>query len=227
MNAHVPSFGHMGIDFQPRPGGRKGVGLVVVVILHLLIGWALVSGLARKAVEVVKKPIQMAVLPELAPPPPPPPPPPPKIEKIQQAPKVQAPPPPYVPPPDIAPPVQPTAPVIQAVQAEPPKELPVIAPPPPPAPPAPVVQRAEVSVACPGYQAVLRGALSGAFESVGVEGTVKVLLRVKGNQVVDVTPQGGPRGYYRYVTAAARKMHCSASGADELLVPLDVVFREE
>lgn len=219
----------MGHEYRPGgQSGRKGTGLIVVVILHLLIGWALVSGLARKAVEIVKKPIQMAVLEEMPAPPPPPPPPPPKVEKIQEVPKVQAPPPPYVPPPDIAPPVQQTAPVIQAVQAEPPKEAPVIAPPPPPAPPpAPVVQRAEVSVACPGYQNVLRSALAGAFEQVGVEGTVKMLLRIKGNQVVEATPQGGPRGYYRLVQAAARKMSCSTQGADELLVPLDVSFREE
>lgn len=227
MNTNVQSLSHMGYEFKPKGAGRKGTGFVVVVLLHLLIGYALVSGLARKAVELVKKPIQIAVLPEIELPPPPPPPPPPKVEKIQEAPKAQTPPPPYVPPPDIAPPVQPTAPVIQAVQSEPPKEPAVIAPPPLPVPPAPMVQRAEVSVACPGYQKVLQAALQGAFEQVGVTGTVKVLLRVKGGQVIEVTPQGGPKGYYRQVQNAVRRISCSMQGTEELLVPLDVVFREE
>lgn len=228
MNTHVEHLSHMGYDYKPKGGSRQGVGFIIVVLLHLLIGYALVSGLARKAVEVVKKPIQMAVLPEIELPPPPPPPPPPKIEKIQDVPKVQAPPPPFVPPPDIAPPVQQTAPVIQAVQSEPPKAPPVIAPPPPPAPPAPpAVQRGEASIACPGYQKVLQAALQGAYEQVGIEGTVKMLLKVKGNQIVDAIPQSGPKGYYRYVQNAVKKLSCNAQGADELQVPLDVTFREE
>jgi protein TonB len=225
MNNHVERLNHMDREFKPKGAGRRGVGFIVVVVLHLLIGYALVSGLAGKVVEVVKKPVQMAVITEIEAPPPPPPPPPPKVEKIQEPPKVKAPPPPYVPPPDVAPPVQPAAPVIQAVQSEPPTEPVVIAPAPPPA--TPVVQRAEVSVACPGYQKVLQAALQGAFEQVGVTGTVKVLLRVKGGQVVDATPQGGPKGYYRLVQSAVRRIGCSMQGADELLVPLDVVFREE
>lgn len=225
MNTHVQRLSRMDRNFKPKGAGRKGIGFIVVVLLHLLIGYALVSGLAGKVVGVVKKPIQMAVLPEIEAPPPPPPPPP-KVQKIQESPKVKAPPPPYVPPPDIAPPVQPTAPVIQAVQSEPPKEPVVIAQPPvPPAPP--VVQRAEASVACPGYQKALQAALQGAFEQVGVAGTVKILLRVKGGQVVEATPQGGPKVYYRQVQNAVRRIACSMQGADELLVSLDVVFREE
>ena len=64
------------------------------------------TGLARKAVQVIKKPLNATIIEEVKPPPPPPPPPPPK--KIEP-PKVQAPLQPYVPPPDIPPPVAPTA----------------------------------------------------------------------------------------------------------------------
>ena len=46
-------------------------------MLHVLIVWAMVTGLARKAVEVVKQPIVAQIIEEVKPPPPPPPPPPP------------------------------------------------------------------------------------------------------------------------------------------------------
>lgn len=211
-----------------RPGGqRRLIGLLVVIVLHLLLLWALVSGLVRQVVEVVNKPIQMQILAEL-PPPPPPPPPPPKVEKLRDPPKPQAPPPPaFVPPPEVPPVQAPPAPVIQATRPEPPPQ-PVleIRPPPPPAPPAPP-QRAEVGLACPGYARVLQSSLASAYERVGIEGTVKVLIRVRGSQIVEVTPLSGPREYYRLVQSAVRRMSCTASGADELLVPLDVVFKEE
>ncbi|MEO8153923.1 MAG: hypothetical protein ABI605_12695 [Rhizobacter sp.] len=209
----------------PRPGGaRRGTGLLVVLALHVLLAWALASGLAREAVEIIKKPIQMAIIPDVAPPPPPPPPP--KVEKIKEVPKVH-PPPTYVPPPDIAPVAPPPEPVIQAVQAEPPKEPVVIAPPAPPAPePKPAVVKQEISLACPGYQAVLAQTLEDAFDRVGVVGTVRTLIKVRGSQVVDAVPQSGPKEYYKYVQTAIKRMRCSAGGAEEVQVALDVQFRK-
>lgn len=77
-------------------GGRKFTGLIIVILLHALIVWALVSGLARKVVEVIKSPIETKIIEEVKPPPPPPdtPPPPP--------PKMTAPPPPFIPPPEVS-----------------------------------------------------------------------------------------------------------------------------
>jgi protein TonB len=210
---------------RPGAGQNRGFGLALVVLLHVLLGWALASGLARKAVEFVKKPIEMTIVPEEAPPPPPPPP---KIEKIQPTPKVQALPPPFVPPPDIAPPVEPIAPVIQAAQAEPPKEPVVIAPPTPPAPapePKPVAVKQEISVACPGYQNVLAQTLEEAIDRVGIAGNVRTLIKLRGNQVVDAIPQSGPKEYYKYVQSAIKRMRCSSGGADEVQVLLDVNFK--
>ncbi|MFM2119129.1 MAG: hypothetical protein RL722_597 [Pseudomonadota bacterium] len=219
---------------------RRTTGLVVVVLLHLLIVWGLVSGLARKAVEVIKKPIEMKILEEVKlPPPPPPPPPPPKVEKVTDLPPpVQAPPPPYVPPPEIQPPPPPVAaPAIQVTAPEPPPKPVEIKPPPPPAPPAPPAPpppappppapKAEVGLACPGYQNVLRSALAGQYDRVGITGTVKVMIKIQGTQIVEVAPQSGPREYYRAVQAAVKRMSCTASGAAELIVPLEVAFREE
>ena len=228
MSAVFPPQGSFSFrDLAPPPPGagstRRGTGLIVVLALHVLIAWALASGLAREAVEIIKKPIQMAIIPEVVPPPPPPPP---KVEKIKEVPKVQ-PPPAYVPPPEITPPAPPPEPVIQAVQAEPPKEPVVIAPPAPPAPePKPAVVKQEISLACPGYQNVLAQTLEEAFDRVGIVGTVRALIKVRGSQVVDAVPQSGPKEYYKYVQSAIKRMRCSAGGADEVQVSLDVVFRK-
>jgi protein TonB len=121
---------------QQRDPARHLIGITFVVLLHLLIIYAMVTGLARKAVEVIKKPLSATIIEEIKAPPPPPPPPK-KIEPQQQQ-KVQAPQETYVPPPDI--PVATTsqdAPVISATTSTAPTEPHVIAPPPVVAPPAP------------------------------------------------------------------------------------------
>jgi len=173
--------------------------------LHVVLGWALTSGLASKAVEALKKPIELALLPEVAPPPPPPPPPP-KVVKIEPVQKV-VPPPAYVPPPK--------EPVVVAAAP-----APVPAPPPPP----PAIVKREISLACPGYEAVLASALEEAIDRVGLKGTVQTLIKIRGSQVVEVTPLSGPKEYYKYVQAAVKRMRCTAGGADEVQVSLPVIF---
>ncbi len=115
---------------QQRNPGKHLSGLTVVVLLHLLLGWALVSGLARKVVDVIKAPIETKIIEEVKPPPPPPP------ENLPPPPKFAPPPPSFVPPPEVQvnPPPTP-APVITTTQVVPPPAPPVaIAPPPAPAP---------------------------------------------------------------------------------------------
>jgi len=126
------------MDFarQQRDPARHVIGIGFVILMHVLLIWALISGLGRKVVEVIKKPLTATIIEEIKAPPPPPPPPPPK--KIIEAPKQQAP-EPYVPPPDVPVPA-PAEPVISAPVTTPPPQPYVIAPPPPPvveAPPAP------------------------------------------------------------------------------------------
>ncbi len=109
--------------------------------MHALVIWALMTGLARKAIEVIKKPLTATIIEEVKLPPPPPPPP----KKIIEAPKVQPPVQTYVPPPDIPVPATTSAPVISAITATAPTEPHVIAPPPvvapPPPPPKPAIRR--------------------------------------------------------------------------------------
>ncbi|OGA56246.1 MAG: hypothetical protein A3F77_18125 [Betaproteobacteria bacterium RIFCSPLOWO2_12_FULL_67_28] len=108
---------------EPRDSGRRIGGMVAVVAFHIVLGYALVEGLARKIVEVVRSPLDTKIIEEVKPPPDKPPPPPPKLV---------APPPPYIPPPDIQIQAPVTGPTITAVtQVKP------VAPVPPPARPAP------------------------------------------------------------------------------------------
>jgi protein TonB len=215
---------------QPLPGlarlpapaaASRGTGLAIVLVAHVVFVWALASGLAREALEFVKKPIDMIIVPEVVPPPPPPPPP--KVLKIKEPPRVD-PPPAFVPPPEVVLAVPPPPPVIQVVQAEPPKAPVVIAPPPPPeVKPAPV--KREISLACPGYQDVLAQTLEDVFERVGIVGTVRTRITVRGSQIVDAVPTSGPKEYFKYVQTAIKRMKCSAGGADEVQVLLDVLFK--
>jgi len=232
MSAVLPSHASLGWSTPESPTPRRqyrsksrGVGIAAVVAVHVLIGWALASGLARKAVELVRKPIEMSIITEQVTPPPPPPPPP-KVEKIRDIQKVvHQPPPAYVPPPEVVPIAPPPPTAIKAVESEPPKAPVEIAPPAPePEPPKPAVVKQEISVACPGYQAVLGQALEEAVERVGLSGTVNTLIKIRGSQVVDVIPQSGPKEYYKYVQTAVRRMRCSAGGADEVQVALPVIF---
>jgi protein TonB len=112
---------------QQRNPTKHLVGIGFVILFHVFLVYALVTGLARKVVDVIKVPIETKIIQEVKPPPPPerPPPPPPKMA---------APPPPFIPPPEIQiaqPPPQ--QPVIASVQTAPP---PPNAPPPVAGPPA-------------------------------------------------------------------------------------------
>jgi periplasmic protein TonB len=68
---------------------RKMTVLATMVGLHILLGWALMSGLARKVVEVVAAPLQTDLIEEIQQEDKPPPPPPPEMER----PPVEVPPP--------------------------------------------------------------------------------------------------------------------------------------
>ncbi len=112
-----------------RSFGKHAPSIIMVGVLHLAIGYALVTGLARKVVEVIKAPLETKIIEEIKKPPPDQPPPPP--------PKMAPPPPPFIPPPEIniQVPTVTQAPTITTVTTTPPP-----APPPPVAAPAPAPQ---------------------------------------------------------------------------------------
>src|SRR5260221_8627084 len=99
-----------------KDSSRRLTGLVAVVAFHVVLVYALVHGLARKIVEVVRAPLETKIIEEIKAPPPdkPPPPPPPKLAM---------PPPPYIPPPEVTVQVSVAAPTITAVTTvKPPEE---------------------------------------------------------------------------------------------------------
>lgn len=123
---------------RQRKPTKHLIGLGLVVVLHLLLFWAISSGMARAFVKKIKGPVEAVLLEDAKPdiPPPPPPPPPPK--------NLPPPPPAYVPPVDVQ--VSAPAPVnaIAAVSATPQPAAPIV----PTAPaPAPVVVKEPVKTA--------------------------------------------------------------------------------
>ena len=117
---------------QQRTPGRHMVGFGIVLALHVLLGWALVNGLAQRMIEVIKAPIETKIIEEVKPPEPPPP------ENLPPPPKFAPPPPSFVPPPEVNvnPPPNP-APTITTTTVAPPPQAVTITPAAPPAPPAP------------------------------------------------------------------------------------------
>lgn len=214
---------------QPDTGSRRTVGLSLVIGLHGLLLWAVLSGTATEVVKQLQLPIEVAIV-DLAPPPAPKSPaPPPRPAEPSPPPPPQTPlPVPQTPPPA---PIEP-APTAPVIPAPPPAPAPVaepVRPTPSPvaAPAAPAAPaRAEISLVCPNHVGVLRDALSGWYDRIGVTGVVKVMIRVRGDRIVDVTPVSGPREYWRPVQNAVKRLRCGIEGADEVLVPLEVAFRE-
>jgi protein TonB len=208
----------MNYSYEQRDPSRRLKGIIIVVLVHALIGWALISGMARKGLNLIKKPLEAVVVQEVIIPPPPPPPPPKQIKPPDAPP--DAPPPPFVPPPDNPPPATSTAPTIVATAAPPPAPV-VIAPPPPP---APVKNRSDIAVACPTQVApeMPRKALQD-----GIQGVVKAQALIQNGQVKDVTILSGPRVFHAAVRSAMMQYRCVNDGSGEVLATQEFNFKVE
>ncbi len=126
---------------QQRDPAKHAVGIGVVIVMHLILGWALLNGLARTVIDVIKGPIETKIIEETKPPPPPP-------ENLPPPPKFAPPPPSFVPPPEVVINAPPTpAPTITTTAIAPPPTAVVIAPAQPEAPPAPPRVAARPAVA--------------------------------------------------------------------------------
>ena len=200
----------MNDTFQVKAPGRRYTGLIVVIALHVLLIWGLSSGLARKAMEPLKKVV--VEIAEDAPPPPPPPPPPPKpIEKVKDLPPPEAP-KDYIPPPEVVPTVtSPTAVAIESAPTPPPPVQAIAPPPPAPVPVGPV--RKSIGVACPTQVApeMPRKAIQD-----GTTGVVKAQILIKGGVIQDVTILSGPRVFHAAVKAAMMQYKCMTDGGEVL-----------
>ncbi|PUE46795.1 energy transducer TonB [Limnohabitans sp. 2KL-1] len=122
---------------RQRKPTKHLIGLGLVVVLHLLLFWAISSGLARAVVKKIKGPVEAVLLEDTKPDiPPPPPPPPPK--------NLPPPPPAYVPPVEVVVAAPAPANAIAAVSAAPQPPAPIVVTAPAPAAPA-----AQAPVAAP------------------------------------------------------------------------------
>lgn len=216
--------------YKPKDPSRRYKGIAIVVALHILIGWAIVSGTAKNALVALKKPLEAVVIQEVIIPPPPPPPPPKQI-KPKEVPKVEAPPPPFVPPPDVAPPATLTAPVVQSVATPPPTPA-VIAPPPPPAPaappappapPKPPPNRSDIRVACPTQ---VQPEMPRRAIQNGIGGVVRAQVLIKEGAVKEVTILSGPSIFHAAVRAAMLQYKCTAESG-EITATQEFVFRND
>ncbi len=95
------------------------IALGAAIVIHVFLGYALITGLALKAIKHIVEPIKSVNIKEDKPPPDEPPPPPPKQVEI----------PPFVPPPEVT--IQNDSPPPPTISTQ------SFAPSPPPAPPAP------------------------------------------------------------------------------------------
>jgi periplasmic protein TonB len=197
------------MDFarQQRDPTRHMIGIGFVILVHVLVIYALLTGLGSRVIEVMKKPLTAKIIEEIKPPPPPPPPPkkliePPKIKEIQ----------PFVPPPDIPVPQPPTAPVIAAVVTTPPTEPNVIAAP-VQAPVAKPAVRQGVSCKSMDKPTFPREAIRAGVE----KGRVVAILSIdeKGN-VTDVAISSAqpPRVFDRVVHDTLSEWKCVADGTN-------------
>jgi protein TonB len=82
-------------EYERNPS-KKWFGFSFVILLHGLIIYALVTGLAHKVVEIINPPVETRIIEEVKPPPPP------KLPKSPPPQKLLAPPPPFVPPPEVS-----------------------------------------------------------------------------------------------------------------------------
>lgn len=199
---------------RQRDPRKHLAGIAAVILFHGFIVYALMTGLAKKVIDVVRAPIETKVIEEIKKPPPPP-----EIV-VPPPPKLEAPPPPFIPPPEVQiatpPPPQPT---ITAVTPTPPPAPVVIAPAPPPvvaapAPPPPAPMPQGVGAVCsktvpPEVPAMPEG-----------RATVVVSYTIQGGKVTSVDlvrysyPAAGTdrklqRALVAAITGAAREYVCS------------------
>lgn len=208
---------------------RHLVGFAVVIAFHVLVVYALVTGLAKKVVDVVRAPIETKVIEEIKKPPPPPEivlPPPPKLE---------APPPPFIPPPEIqitAPPppvptitattpTPPPAPVVIAPVAPP---VVVAAPPAPPAPPAPKPATVAIGVVCPTMVAPI---MPTKAVRDGMRGVVRAKATIRGTKVINVEIiSSQPRGVFDAAVRTAMMQYvCQTSGDADVVAEQEFGFK--
>ena len=203
---------------QQRDPTKHAIGVAFVVLVHVLVIWALLSGLGKAIVEVVKKPLTATIIEELKLPPPPPPPPKKVVEQTKQQP-VQT----FVPPPDVPVPTT-SEPVISATTTAPPVEPFVIAapaPPAPPAPPKPAVRRG-VTRLSGDYPEYPKAALKDNIAKGEV--VARLTIDEQGNVIEVIIVSAQPARYFERVVIAALKGWKFAPDGEKYVAEVPIGF---
>lgn len=207
----------MNYALQRKPAAKNAVGIGIAIIVHLAIGYALVTGLAKKVIDVIKQPIDTKVIEEFRKPPPP-------IDvPVVPPPRLEAPPPPFIPPPEvqIATPV-PVPAAISNATATPPAvtDLKPVSPVTAPAKPAVVA----IGVACPKMVAPVMPARALQDE---IDGAVTARVTVRGGKVVGIDIlKSQPRGLFdAAVRAAIQQYQCQSTDGLEVQAVQEFVFK--
>ncbi|MCY7309064.1 MAG: energy transducer TonB [Rhodoferax sp.] len=238
--------------YRPQDPSGRWRGLLVVLLLHLLLGWLLLDATLDKRLELAKKPPEVIVIQEVrverAPAPPMPPVRDTKPQATKAAPSQAGPTPGgatraavapveiVAPPVAVAPisstPVAPTAALPVAPPAVAAAVVTAVAPGPasPGAPaPAPIAAAtgtsgsADIGVACP-TQVPPETPLRASRS--GTTGVVVAQAVIRNGAVADVTILSGPAVFHAAVRNAMRQYKCSVS-ADEAVVTQRFVFKLE
>lgn len=208
------------------------VGIGFVLVLHLILGWALLNGLAQRLVEVIREPLETKIIEEVKKVEPPPP------ENLPPPPKFAPPPPSFVPPPEVNvnPPPTP-APTITTTTVAPPPAPVFIQPPPvaaPPAPPAPPRVAAKPAIANVGACAPKNEDYPPAAQRAEATGTSVIRFSIGADGKLAGPPQvvrsaGATREHKLLDRLAASKLsECRfTAGADENGKPVGASFDVE
>jgi protein TonB len=189
---------------------RHLTGMSLVIAFHLIVVYALVTGLAKKVVDVVRAPIETKVIEELKKLPPPP------EVVLPPPPKLDAPPPPFIPPPEV-----------QIAAPPPPQPAITATTPTPPATPLNITPAAPVVTAAAPRPAVVAMGLACANQVQpsmpskatrdGITGSVRARATIKGGKVVAVEILSSqPRGVFDAAVRSAMLQYGCQTGEEEI-----------
>ena len=210
------------MNFNPteQASGRRFVGIGTVALLHVVVVYALLTGLAKKVVDIVKAPIETKVIEEVKKPPMPP------EVPVLPPPKMEAPSPPFIPPPEvqIAAPPPPQATVSATTSTPPPTTEVRPTPVQPAAPPKPAI--VSMAVVCPKMVAPL---MPGRAVSEEINGSVTARATIRNGKVVAVDIlKAQPRGLFEAaVRTAMLQYQCQGTGEQDVQAIQDFTFKND
>ncbi len=184
------------------------IGIGIVILLHVFLVYALITGLASSAVELIKKPLEIKIIQPTTPPPPPP------QVVVPPPPKLSAPPPPYIPPPLIQVQAPPQTPIAVTTTVKPTEAPPQAAP-----TPAPVSHVSNsVGAVCPNVGAIeqeLQNQFDQIADNLGVTSanvTIEVTEDADGNVSNPRVVSSTFAPLNRIALQAASQLHCRGQG---------------